>query len=279
MIVDFHVHLFPPEFQQDRARCFVGEPAFEALYKDPGSRMVGTDEVIRSMDENGVDLSVVFGFPWRDPQKIKLHNDYILDAVARHPTRLKGFCCFDVEYPQAVNEVERCLESGMSGVGELATYLSCLDAPLLDHLTPVMELCRENHLPVMFHTNEPVGHQYPGKAPHAITDAYQLIRRFPDNAIVLPHWGGGLFFYSLLKKEVKELLTNVYFDTAASPYLYDPEIYRKVSDFINLEKVLFGSDFPLIRPQRYFREMQSSGLSEGEIRMIQGENARKLLNL
>lgn len=279
MIVDFHVHLFPPEYREERNRCFDGEPAFEALYKDPGSRMVGTEELIRSMDESGVDLSVVFGFPWQDPKKIKFHNDFILDAVKQHPSRLKGFCCFDLSYPDAEKEVERCIEAGVSGVGELASYIDYLDDACLKRLEPVMALCRENQLPLLFHANEPVGHQYPGKANQAIIDAYRLIKRFPDNTIVLAHWGGGLFFYTLLKKEVKSLMTNVYFDTAASPYLYERSIYKKATDFIGLDKILFGSDYPLIRPTRYFKEIQSSGLTENEIRRIQGENARILLNL
>jgi len=55
---------------------------------------------------------------------------------------------------------------------------------------------------------------------------YNLVKRFPENKIVLAHWGGGIFFFNLLKKDVKESLKNVYFDTAASPFLYDTQIYR-----------------------------------------------------
>jgi hypothetical protein len=76
----------------------------------------------------------------------------------------------------------------------------------------------------------------------------------------LAHWGGGLFFYHLLKKAVKETLKNVYYDTAASPFLYDSRIYRYAKDLIGLDKVLLGTDYPLLKPERYFKEMTDAGL-------------------
>ena len=48
-----------------------------------------------------------------------------------------------------------------------------------------------------------VGHLYPGKAPNTMTLIYETMARFPDNTIVLAHWGGGIFFYNLLKKLLK----------------------------------------------------------------------------
>ena len=82
-----------------------------------------------------------------------------------------------------------------------------------------------------------------------------------------------------MKREVKGSLKNVYYDTAASPFLYDPDIYRHARDFAGLEKILFGTDYPLIQPKRYFKEIQSSGLTDSEIKAVCGENARDLLGL
>jgi predicted TIM-barrel fold metal-dependent hydrolase len=124
-----------------------------------------------------------------------------------------------------------------------------------------------------------VGHLYPGKTPNTLAQIYQLISRFARTKIVLAHWGGGLFFFNLLKKEVKENLKNVFFDTAASPYLYAPEIYAVARDIIGLEKILFGSDYPLLPPARYFSEMEEAGLAKHQIKDICGINAARLLGL
>jgi len=275
-IVDFHTHLFPPEIRQNRETYFKGEPAFELLYASPKSRMVGAQEIVATMDEQGVDVSVVFGFPWKNMEISRQHNDYIAEAVARFPDRLKGFCCLDPCPSEAVSEVERYLDNGLCGVGELAFYRSGIECVIVDSMTPVMELCRERNVPVMIHTNEPLGHQYPGKTENTLLQIYDLIKRFPDNKIVLAHWGGGIFFYSVLKKEVKDVLRNVYYDTAASPFLYDPEVYRMAIDRVGIDKILMGTDYPLIKPERYFREMEAAGLDQAEIDQICGGNAMAL---
>ena len=82
-----------------------------------------------------------------------------------------------------------------------------------------------------------------------------------------------------MKKEVAESLKNVYFDTAASPYLYDTRIYTFAVQLAGSEKILFGSDYPLLPPSRYMDEFMQAGLSEAEIEQICGGNAVRLLGL
>ena len=279
MVIDFHTHIFPKAIRENREAYFASEPAFRLLYSLPGSKLVGAQEIVAAMDRQGVDKSVIFGFPWKNSQTFIKHNDYILEAVARYPQRLIGLCCLDPFSRDAVTEARRCLEGGLSGIGELAFYQSGIDEKALDKLAPLMQICRDKDLPVLIHTNEPVGHMYPGKTPHTLKQIYDLIKKFPENVIVLAHWGGGIFFFALLKKEVKASLGNVYFDTAASPFLYAPEIYRYAKDIVGLDKILFGSDFPLIKPARYFKELDMSGLSKAEIESICGLNAAQLFKL
>jgi predicted TIM-barrel fold metal-dependent hydrolase len=279
MIIDAHTHLFPEPMRVGREQYFRGEPAFELLYASPKSRLAGAEDLIVSMDAHGVDKSVVFGFPWKTERYFQENNDYIIAVVHHFPDRLIGLCCMDVDHPAAAKEAERCLRAGLSGVGELAFYQSGIGADALDRLAPIMDLCREKDAPVMIHTNEPVGHFYPGKTPNTLAEIYGIAKRFPDNRIILAHWGGGIFFYSLLKKEVRETLKNVYYDTAASPFLYTPEIYPMASALAGADKILMGTDYPLLSPGRYFREIESVNLSEDQKRKILGENAARLFRL
>lgn len=279
MIIDFHTHIFPPDIREKRELYFPSESAFKLLYESPKSKLAGAQEIVSAMDEANVDISVVFGFPWQNPETAKAHNDYIIEAVSRYPGRLIGFCCLDPFSQGAPEEVERCLDAGLSGVGELAIYGAGIDQNALDRLAPIMEICRKRDLPVLIHTNEPVGHLYPGKAPLTLGQIYGLVRRFPRNRIILAHWGGGIFFYMLMKKEIKERLANIYYDTAASPYLYDPEIYKLAVQLAGPEKILFGSDYPLIKPARYFKEIDKAGLSAKEKKNLFGRNAAKVLRI
>ena len=279
MIIDIHTHAFPPSICNDRQRFFEQEPAFRMLYESPGSQLVGASRTLEMMDAQGVGKSVIFGFPWCNIETCRRNNDYILEEVSRHPDRLLGFCCVDPLHPEAAGEVERCLQAGLHGVGELAFYTSGIDARCLDGLEPVMALARRFDRPVMLHTNEPVGHQYPGKSPNTLAQIYALVRRFAENRIILAHWGGGIFFYALLKKEVRGSLANVWYDTAASPYLYRPQIYAQAMNLAGEEKILLGSDFPLLTPERYFKEMDQAGLPQAQKHSVCGANAARLLGL
>lgn len=279
MIIDFHTHTFPGEICENRENYFHDESAFKLLYDSPKSKLLGAGEIVESMDDQGVDISVIFGFPWKNSETFKKQNDYIIESVEKYPGRVIGFCCLDPFNKEAVPETVRCLEAGLSGIGELAFYESGIDEDALNRLEPLMEICLDKDVPVLIHTNEPVGHLYPGKTPNTLIQIYNLIKRFQENKIVLAHWGGGIFLYNILKKEVKESLKNIYFDTAASPFLYDTEIYLYAKHLAGLDKILFGSDFPLLKPTRYFKELEKTGLSKEDIEAICGKNAARLLKL
>ena len=105
----------------------------------------------------------------------------------------------------------------------------------------------------MIHTNEPVGHSYPGKTPNTLAQIYAMIKQFPHNRIILAHWGGGIFLYTLLKKEVRQTLDHVWFDTAASPFLYHPQIYQQAIALAGEDKILLGNRFPSSQARALFQ--------------------------
>jgi len=244
MILDAHTHVFPQEVCRRREDYFSGEPAFRLLYADPRSRLVDPEEMVAALAEEGVDAAVVCGFPWHSEHLLRRHHEVILEAMRRWPDKLIGFCAVNPLEPGAVREVERCLAQGFRGVGELAWYA---DSPGEDlgGLPAIAELCQHFRVPLMLHTNDPVGAAYPGKA----------------------------------KKETPEVFRNVYFDTAASPYLYRPVIYRLAAEMVGPDKILFGSDYPLLPPSRYFKEMEEAALPEDWREMLLGKNLARILNL
>jgi predicted TIM-barrel fold metal-dependent hydrolase len=279
MIIDFHTHIFPSFFRNERNRFFPREPAFKSLYSTPESKLLGREDLLKNMDKEGIHRSVIFGFPWEKEDHFQRHNDYIIESVEQRPDRFIGFCCFSPQSPEGSKEAERCLGLGLSGVGELALYDSDKPFRKNDFFPNIMEICLKHDVPLLLHVNEPVGHQYPGKVRMSLNDLYFFLKEYPLNHIILAHWGGGLFFFGLMKKEVEEVLTHVWFDTAASPFLYRPDIYKVAGEIVGYDKILFGSDFPLLKPERYFEEMRSAGLSEHQIEEITGKNAEGLLRL
>ncbi|MFP3870677.1 MAG: amidohydrolase family protein [Syntrophobacteria bacterium] len=279
MIIDCHTHIFPPFIRDDREPLLEVDPAFRLLYNSAKAKLVGARELVDQMDRSGVDRAVIFGFPWSDPELMHRHNEYVGEAASRFPDRLLPFVCVNPRTASAAEEVERCLASGMRGAGELGFYTETLDLEVKEVLDPIASSCRSYDVPLMLHTNERVGHWYPGKAEASLKVIYELIRDLPHNRFILAHWGGGLFVYELLKREARDVLSQVAYDTAASPFLYDPKIYSVAVQIIGARRILFGSDYPLIPPERYFKEMIKAGLTDEDLTWIKGRSAREWLGL
>lgn len=277
MIIDSHVHIFSEKIKQDRSGYFDNEPEFKLLYNSPKAKIITINELIESMDKYQVDISIICGFPWRSPEFTRQNNDTIIESVQKYPDRIKGLACFDAAWGGAADEARRCIDAGLCGAGELAFYLSGIDKEALTFLDPVMAVLRDKgNLPCMIHTNEPLGHKYPGKTPVTLEQIYTLAKTFPDNKIILAHWGGGILFYNIMKKETKTVLKNIWYDTAASPFLYDPQIYDIAADAGVADKVLFGTDFPLLTPDRYYKDIDDSNITALQKEQILGKNAALL---
>lgn len=287
-MIDAHVHIFPPDLVSDRSPYLARDPWFRVLYQSPSARMVTADQLIVSMDAEGVEQSVVFGFAFQDQGLCRLVNDYVLEAVAAYPRRLVGLCCVSPDKPGAVPELERCLDAGMRGCGELAPDgQGFCDAFLPGAargessvaragLGAVAACLSERGLPLLVHSNEPLGHDYPGKGRFTPEAALELAAAFPELTIVCAHMGGGLFVYELMP-EVKTVLARVHYDTSAVPYLYRPDVYHVAVASAGAGKILFGSDYPLLPPGRY-REGLDSLDRQARTAVIQ-DNARRVYGL
>jgi hypothetical protein len=145
-------------------------------------------------------------------------------------------------------------------------------------MKPLADVALKHDLILLTHSSEPVGHEYAGKG-HITPDIlYSFITSFPELKLVCAHWGGGLPFYALMP-EVAKALAKVFFDTAASVFLYGPQIYEQVSRIIGSDKILLGTDYPLMHQNRVIAQIQSSQLPEKDGSRILGANAEKLLCL
>lgn len=273
-VIDAHVHIFSPDVIEARDEYLERDEWFRNLYQDPGPPMVPYEDVIREMDETRVDHSVIFGFAYKDQGLCRETNDYVLEAVRAHPDRFTGMACVSPEEPGAVAELERCLDAGLRGCGELfpdGQGMDLRDSPGLDRVAGVLE---ERGMLISIHSNEPVGHDYPGKGHNGPEPCYEFALRHPELHIIYSHLGGGLFLYEMMP-QVRESIPRVYYDTATAPFLYRRDIYSLAATAAGPEKLLFGSDYPLISPQRYLNETEDL---EGVFReALFGYNAASLL--
>ena len=138
-------------------------------------------------------------------------------------------------------------------------------------------LARDAGLVLLWHCSEPAGHAYPGKAGGiSASELIYLAGAFPGLTIIGAHLGGGASFY-LQMPEVKAASDFLYFDTAASTLLYDEASVARLVDLAGPERVLFGSDYPLLSPRRQIQRLAAQ-LPVPVLEAVHGGNARRLFS-
>ncbi|HKT38448.1 MAG TPA: amidohydrolase family protein [Ktedonobacterales bacterium] len=277
MIIDFHTHIFPPEIIAARERFAARDPWFAELYGSPRAKMADATDLMASMEADGVNCSVTFPFGWSDPGLIEDCNSYVIETMRRYPGRIIGLAAAQpLASARAVAEVERCARAGMPGIGELMPHGQGYRLSETRLFEPIAEVARAYNLFVLTHTSEPVGHLYAGKGDVTPMELQAFLVAFPDLRIVASHWGGGFPFYELMP-EVHTAATQLWYDSAASLFLYRPEIFAIVARIAGPEKILWASDFPLLSQRRMLDYARASGLSAAELALTLGGNAAALL--
>jgi predicted TIM-barrel fold metal-dependent hydrolase len=249
-IVDAHVHLYPPEVDRDPAGWATtqGERHWAVLCtrrrRDgrPVQTMPTLDALLRAMDDAGVTRAVMLGWYWEKPETCAWQNRFYADCIHRYPDRIAACAVF---HPSAgreamVEELRRARGEGLVGLGELSPHSQGfgIDDPVF---CEALELAAEFEWPVNLHVTDPDSRPYPGRIETPLPDFMRLATEFSRTTIVLAHWGALL----PLREPAALSLPNVYYDTAASPLLYDPGIWRRFCTVVPRERVLFGSDYPL----------------------------------
>ncbi len=291
-IIDAHIYLYPPSvFNKPRAWAQKwGEPHWANCVDPEGKKSLqgwaGIDQLLCDMDSAGIDKVVLLGWYWQNEETCEEQNRWYSEWIKKYPDRLIGFAnVHPAAGKQALDEIRKCVEQGLVGLGEFHPQAQGFD--LRDPAwLKVVELSIELKLPINIHVTEPVGHTYTGRVETPLADYTWLAKKYPDAKFILAHWGGLLPFYEL-NPRIREVMKNVYYDCAASPLLYDLSIYRAVVDIVGPEKVVWATDYPLliypdkdVKPsfERALREIRSSDFRDEELELILGGNILRLLN-
>ena len=279
-IIDAHVHLYPPEVNRAPAEwaAACGEAHWATLCarrrKDgrPVQAFPSLDQLLRDMDAAGVTKAVLLGWYWERPETCQMQNRFYAECLRAHPDRLAAFAA--IHPAMTPGEVAWAEDSGFAGLGELSPHSQGVG--LRDRtIRAMVEEAGRRKLAVNLHVTDPQSKRYPGWVETPLADFVQLAHDFPATNFILAHWGGGLAWSA-----EAAALPNVWFDTAASPLLYGPEVWAKAKS----ERVLFGSDYPLVLYPQVNSEPGFGGLiaearKEGVSAAVLGGNAAGLLSL
>jgi uncharacterized protein len=272
--IDVHVHAHAPEGEESAAAG-----AARRYFGESGAPLA-LDEVAAHYRARNM-ACVVFTVDERLTGRPVFPNDGVLAAARAHPDVLIPFASVDpTRGPSALAEAERLIAAGARGFK--------LHPPLMEfspnerRVYPFYELVQSARLPVLFHT----GHSGIGTGmrggggvrlkygdPMPIDD---VAVDFPDLPIVMAHpsfpWQDEAISICLHKPQV-------YIDLSGwSPKYFSPTLVR-YADTLLREKVLFGSDYPLITPDRWLRDFAALPIRDEVRPLILKENAARLLGL
>ena len=291
MIVDAHTHRYPEEVLEDPqsfAQLHKEWHWLELVSPDNKKSLQGwstREKMIADMDKSEVKRAVLLGWYWENPETCELQNQWCSQWISRDPERFIGFFSLHPELQNPIESLKRSMDLGFLGIGECHPWLQGASIQN-ENWMKCMEFAAAEGWPVSFHVTEPVGHDYPGRVQTPFEEFLWLARQLPELKIILAH-AGGLFPFYELNPKIRPELKNVHYDLAACPLLYDPEIYRKLIDVVGVEKILWGTDYPLrIFPARQkepdfitFKNLvlEEAELSESERDAIFGNNLLALL--
>ena len=292
MIIDCHTHAYPSQLvtnPRDWAKAQKESHWADLVVPVDRPSIQGwsdLDSMLASMDLACVDQAVLLGWYWENESSCRWHNEAMAEWMQAAPERLIGFAAI---YPNenVIDQLETAKDLGFRGVGELHSGVQHFDTAKR-HWQAMARWCVENEWPINCHATESAGHDHPGSVPTALQDFISLAEAEPELKLILAHWGGGLAFFEQ-NPRLRKSLKNVYYDCAASPLLYHMGIFRNMVELVGIDKLLFGSDYPLrIFPQlekspemltfiKTIRE--ESGLNVSELDCLFGANFARIMSL
>lgn len=211
-------------------------------------------------------------------------NDVIADAVRRHPDVFIGFGIVDPwQGKLAQAEIRRCnQELGLRGIGELNPGRQHF-YPNDTRFYPLWEEAQQQGLVVLFHggmmgagAGTPGGMGYKLKYGRPIPYLDDVAADFPELQIIGAHPSWPWQEESLAIARHKG---NFYIDLSGwAPKYFPPSLVQYANTVIQ-DKVLFGSDWPLITVERWLEEFEQLPLKPEVRQKIMLDNARRLLKL
>ncbi len=289
MAIDSHIHLYPPHVYHDPVAW--AEARGETYWRSCVAPIKGktlqawksVDELLINMDQAGIEKVAILAWYWENQDSCQENLGWQIEWVKAHPERFVAFAPFNANGGQAaLDQLQLAFDVGFKGIGELNPPAQGYD---YDHplLAKALDLAAIHQAAVNFHVTDPTTHDYPGKIDTPYPTLLKLARRHANTQFVFAHLGG----CEPLRNE-EPIPQNVAFDTAACPLLYKVPVYRKFCDKVGIDKVLFGTDYPLrVFPRDEnspefsapIKELQESGLTPIELDAILKTNAERIFHL
>jgi predicted TIM-barrel fold metal-dependent hydrolase len=272
--IDMHAHIFTG----DRAKQQLAKAGVPSA---TGHQQISPDEMAQ-MYQRIEMMAVIFDVDQETRTGLKISNAETAGWVKKYPKTFIGYGSVDPwKGKAAVDEVGRCAEMGLRGMKfQQATQAF---EPSNKRFLPIYEACVRLNLPVIFHTGTTaISAGTPGGGGllleycRPIPYIDRIAAWYPELRIIMAHpaWPWHDDQIAVLRHK-----GNVYMDLSGWAPKYFPESIVHNANTLIQDKVFFGSDFPVLTPERWLSEFATLPIKETVRPKFLLQNAAKFLGL
>ncbi len=258
-VIDAHCHIYPEKIV---TRAVAGTDHFYGTV----AACVGTAaDLLKQSDEAGVDRCVVQSVA-TTPKQVASINRFIAQSVEQSGGRFIGLGTLHPDSEDQAADVKDLIALGLKGV---KLHPDIQDFKVDDpRCQRIYELCAENGLPLLMHTGDK---RYDNSNPDRLLP---MLRKYRDVTFVGAHFGGWSLWETAWEQLAGE--PNLYVDCSSSFYMISTDVATELIKAYGAERVLFGTDFPMWKPNTELDTFWRIPLTDDERRIILSENAKKV---
>ena len=259
-IFDVHCHIYPDAIAQ-RAADSIGE------FYHLDMHMSGT---LGDLLEKGMAAGIsrfLVNSAAITPNRVHSINDFLMRSVASDPEHLVGFGTMHPDLENVEAELDRLAAGGLCGVKLHPDFQHfCLDD---EKAIAMFQAMADRNLPGLIHTGD---YRYPYSEPARMA---RVLDRVPHLKVICAHLGG----WSVWTDAWKELAgrPGVWVDTSSSLYALKPEEAAEVIRHYGVERVFFGTDYPMWAPDDELKRFLALPLTAEEQEKILHQNLEDFL--
>ena len=260
-IIDCHCHIYPEKIA---AKAVESIGRFYDIEMDNNGTLADLKSAGAAA---GITHYLIFSVA-TTPRQVSSINKFIADMVAQHPGLMTGLGTLHPDSLDQAADIDELISLGLKGV-KLHPDIQGI-AIDDDRCMKMYELC-EGRLPILFHTGD---FRYDMSNPDRVKHVMDM---FPCLKVIGAHFGG----WSIWEKATEELkgYKNFMVDCSSSLYAISPKVAKRLVREYGAERVLFGTDYPMWRPEEELQRFFAMGLTDEENELILHKNAERLFGI
>ncbi|MFA6808013.1 MAG: amidohydrolase family protein [Eubacteriales bacterium] len=259
-IIDLHSHIFPHNIAEKAVN------AIGSFYDSPAHGKGTAEDLIESGTKAGIGYFVISSAA-TTPEQVTSINNFITKQSATNKQFI-GFGTIHPGFKDPETEITRIMSNGLKGI-KLHPDFQKYNIDDSSMFT-IYDFLEKNKIPVLFHIGD---YRMDYSNPIRLS---KILDRFPHLIAIAAHLGA----YSVWKKCSKVLIErDVYIDTSSALMYIDKEQAIDIIRTHGVDKVLFGSDYPMWSHETELNRFLALGLSEEENQKILSNNMKKILNI